>query len=120
MNSWHGIHCLQSRSSMATPPRANLSREEPDAGNLHVRLCEGWGRQRPHLLGIRIAASVLFSWYVASFGSYNKTYGSLGAIIGFMTWIWISIIVVLVGAKIDAEMEHQTARETTTGKPKPL
>jgi membrane protein len=52
-----------------------------------------------------IAASVLFSWY---------------AIIGFMTWIWISIIVVLVGAKIDAEMEHQTAPETTTGKPKPL
>src|SRR5947209_17119963 len=50
-NSWHGIHCLQSRSSMATPPRANLSREEPDAGNLHVRVCEGWGRQRPHLLG---------------------------------------------------------------------
>ena len=67
-----------------------------------------------------IAASVLFSWYVASFGSYNKTYGSLGAIIGFMTWIWISIIVVLVGAKLDAEMEHQTARETTTGRPKPL
>jgi membrane protein len=67
-----------------------------------------------------IAASVLFSWYVASFGSYNKTYGSLGAIIGFMTWIWISIIVVLVGAKLDAEMEHQTARETTTGQPKPL
>jgi membrane protein len=37
-----------------------------------------------------------------------------------MTWIWISIIVVLVGAKIDAEMEHQTARETTVGQPKPL
>jgi membrane protein len=67
-----------------------------------------------------IAASVLFSWYVANFGNYNKTYGSLGAIIGFMTWIWISIIVVLVGAKIDAEMEHQTARETTSGQPKAL
>src|SRR5271155_879523 len=67
-----------------------------------------------------IAASVLFSWYVANFGSYNKTYGSLGAIIGFMTWIWISIIVVLVGAKIDAETEHQTAREATTDRPKPL
>jgi membrane protein len=67
-----------------------------------------------------LAASVLFSWYVANFGSYNKTYGSLGAIIGFMTWIWISIIVVLVGAKINAEMEHQTVRETTTGQPKPL
>jgi membrane protein len=67
-----------------------------------------------------IAASVLFSWYVANFGNYNKTYGSLGAIIGFMTWIWISIIVVLVGARADAEMEHQTARETTAGQPKPL
>jgi membrane protein len=67
-----------------------------------------------------LAASALFSWYVASFGSYNKTYGSLGAIIGFMTWIWISIIVVLVGAKLNAEMEHQTVRESTTGQSKPL
>jgi membrane protein len=67
-----------------------------------------------------LAASALFSWYVSNFGSYNKTYGSLGAIIGFMTWIWISITVVLVGAKLNAEMEHQTARESTTGQPKPL
>jgi len=67
-----------------------------------------------------LAASAVFSWYVASFGSYNKTYGSLGAVIGFMTWIWISIIVVLVGAKLNAEMEHQTVRESTTGQPKPL
>jgi membrane protein len=67
-----------------------------------------------------LAASALFSWYVASFGSYNKTYGSLGAVIGFMTWIWISIIVVLVGAKLNAEMEHQTVRESTTGQPKPF
>ena len=54
------------------------------------------------------------------FGSYNKTYGSLGAVIGFMTWIWISIIVVLVGAKLNAEMEHQTVRESTTGQSKPI
>jgi membrane protein len=67
-----------------------------------------------------LAASALFSWYVASFGSYNKTYGSLGAVIGFMTWIWISIIVVLVGAKLNAEMEHQTIRESTIGQPKLL
>jgi membrane protein len=66
-----------------------------------------------------LVASVLFSWYVANFGSYNKTYGSLGAIIGFMTWIWISIIVVLVGAKLNAEMEHRTARDTTAGRPEP-
>src|SRR5712691_10044261 len=47
-----------------------------------------------------IAASLLFSWYAANFGSFNKTYGSLGAAIGFMTWIWISTIIVLIGAEI--------------------
>ena len=77
-----------------------------------------WGSALATVLWV--AASVLFSWYVANFGSYNKTYGSLGAIIGFMTWIWISIIVFLLGAKLDAEMEHQTARDTTIGQPKPL
>jgi len=66
-----------------------------------------------------LALSILFSWYAANFGSYNKTYGSLGAIIGFMVWMWLSAIVVLIGAEIDAEMEHQTARDTTTGAPKP-
>ncbi len=67
-----------------------------------------------------IAASLLFSWYAANFGSFNKTYGSLGAAIGFMTWIWISTIIVLIGAEIGAEMEHQTAHDTTTGRPKPI
>lgn len=66
-----------------------------------------------------IAASLLFSWYTANFGSYNKTYGSLGAAIGFMTWMWISIIVILVGAKVNAELEHQTAVDTTEGRPAP-
>ena len=37
-----------------------------------------------------VIVSLLFSWYVANFGNYNKTYGSLGAVVGFMTWIWIS------------------------------
>jgi membrane protein len=45
---------------------------------------------------------------VAHFGSYNKTYGSLGAVMGFMTWIWISLVIVLVGAKLDAEIECQS------------
>jgi membrane protein len=57
-----------------------------------------------------IVLSVLFSWYAANFGSYNATYGSLGAIMGFMIWIWLSTIVVLLGAEIDAEMEHRAAR----------
>jgi len=67
-----------------------------------------------------LAASALFSWYAAHFGSFNKTCGSLGAVIGFMTWMWLSFIVILVGAKLNAEIEHQTARETTTGREKPL
>jgi membrane protein len=64
--------------------------------------------------------SIAFSWYVANFGSYNATYGSLGAAIGMMMWMWLSIIVVLVGAELDSEIEHQTAKDTTTGKPQPL
>jgi membrane protein len=67
-----------------------------------------------------LAASGLFSWYAANFGNFNKTYGSLGAVIGFMTWMWISVIVILIGAKLNAEMEHQTARESTEGPEKPL
>jgi membrane protein len=54
-----------------------------------------------------ITASVLFSWYVTNFNSYNETYGSLTAAIGFMTWIWISVIVVLVGSVIDVESERR-------------
>ncbi|MDB5361040.1 MAG: ribonuclease [Rhodospirillales bacterium] len=67
-----------------------------------------------------LLASFLFSWYAANFGSYNETYGSLGAVVGFMIWIWISTTVILVGADLDAEMEHQTARDTTVGRPKPM
>jgi len=69
---------------------------------------------------IWLGASGLFSWYAASFGTFNETYGSLGAVIGFMTWLWISAIVILLGAELNAEMEHQTARDTTTGTPKPI
>jgi len=77
-----------------------------------------WGSAIAALLWL--AVSGLFSWYATSFGKFNETYGSLGAIIGFMTWLWISAIVILLGAEIDAEMEHQTARDTTTGSPRPM
>ena len=69
---------------------------------------------------IWIVGSLLLSWYVAYFGTYNATYGSLGAVIAFMVWMWLSIIVVLVGAEINAEMEHQTAKDTTEGRRKPM
>ncbi|EJW13622.1 Ribonuclease BN [Rhodovulum sp. PH10] len=64
-----------------------------------------WGSATASLLWL--AASVLFSWYAANFGSYDKTYGTLGAAVGFMTWIWISVIVVLLGAEVDDELEYQ-------------
>jgi len=77
-----------------------------------------WGSSAAALLWL--GASALFSWYAANFGTFNETYGSLGAVVGFMTWLWISAIVILLGAELNAEMEHQTARDTTTGAPKPL
>jgi membrane protein len=67
-----------------------------------------------------VAVSMIFSWYVATFDSYNQTYGSLGAGIGFMVWLWISAVIVLLGGQLNAEMEHQTARDTTEGRSRPL
>ena len=67
-----------------------------------------------------VIASIAFSWYVQNFGNYDKTYGSLGAAVGFMTWIWLSTTVVLIGAELNAELEHATEADTTTGAPLPL
>jgi membrane protein len=67
-----------------------------------------------------LIASALFSWYLANFADYNGTYGSLGAAIGLMMWLWIAVIVILAGAELDAEIEHQTARDSTVGAEKPL
>jgi len=64
--------------------------------------------------------SAVFSFYAGNFGTFNKTYGSLGAVIGFMMWMWLSVAVILVGAKLNAETEHQTARDTTEGTPEPI
>lgn len=67
-----------------------------------------------------LAVSLAFSWYVGSFAHYDRTYGSLGAIVGFMTWMWLSVTVILLGAELNAEMEHQTVQDSTTGKPMPM
>lgn len=64
--------------------------------------------------------SIIFSWYVTNFSDDNATYGSLGAVIGLMTWLWISVTVVIVGAELNSEIEHQTARDSTTGPDLPL
>ena len=54
-----------------------------------------------------LVLSGLFSWYIANFGNYDATYGSLGAAIGMMTWMWISMIVVLLGAELNAEIQRK-------------
>ena len=69
---------------------------------------------------IWIVASVLFSWYLTNFADYNATYGSLGAVIGFMMWTWISVTILIFGAELNSEMEHQTARDSTTGPERPI
>lgn len=66
-----------------------------------------------------LAGSALFSWYLSSFANYDATYGSLGAVIGLMMWLWLSVIVILVGGELNAEIEHQTARDTTTRPERP-
>lgn len=67
-----------------------------------------------------LAGSAAFSWYVGNFGTFNETYGSLGAVMGFMTWIWLSALVILLGGELNAEMEHQTAHDTTDAPDKPM
>jgi membrane protein len=67
-----------------------------------------------------LAGSSLFSWYLGNFANYNATYGALGAVVGLMMWMWLSTIVVLVGAELNSEIEHQTAHDSTVGLEKPL
>jgi membrane protein len=67
-----------------------------------------------------LVVSALFSWYLGNFANYNATYGALGAVVGLMMWMWLSTIVVLVGAELNSEVEHQTARDSTVGHEKPL
>jgi len=64
-----------------------------------------------------LLGSAGFSWYVANFGSYNKTYGSLGAVVGFMTWIWISVIIILVGGELNAELEDRLDPDADRARP---
>ncbi len=70
--------------------------------------------------GAWLLGSLLFSWYVASFEDYNKTYGALGAVIALLMWMWLSATIVLVGAELNSETERQTLRDTTEGPPRPI
>jgi membrane protein len=67
-----------------------------------------------------IAGSVGFSLYVSNFGSYDKTFGSLGAVVVLLMWFYLSAYVVCIGAELNAELERQTRADSTTGPPKPI
>jgi membrane protein len=67
-----------------------------------------------------MAGSALLSFYLSNFGHYDATYGSLGAAIALMIWMWMSTIIILFGAELNSEIEHQTVKDSTTGSAKPL
>ena len=75
-----------------------------------------WGAAVATILWL--LGSIAFSIYVQNFGSYNETYGSIGAVIILLMWFWLSAFSVLFGAELNAEMEHQTERDSTTGEPR--
>jgi len=67
-----------------------------------------------------LLASVALSIYAQNFANYDETYGSLGAVIGFMIWMWVSSTIIVAGAELNAEAEHQTAKDSTEGGDKPM
>jgi membrane protein len=77
-----------------------------------------WGAALAAVLWL--VASAGFSYYVGHFGGYDKTYGSLAAVVIVLLWFYITAFVILTGAVLNAEMEHQTARDTTTRPERPL
>ena len=77
-----------------------------------------WGAIIATLLWL--AGSLLFNLYVKNFSSFDETYGSFAAIIILMLWFFLTAFIILLGAEINSEMEHQTSRDTTTGKDRPM
>jgi membrane protein len=67
-----------------------------------------------------IVGSILFSLYAANFGKYNQTYGSLATVVVVMLWLYLTAYVVVLGAELNAELEHQTAKDSTVGNPERL
>ena len=67
-----------------------------------------------------VVVSALFSLYVAQFATYDATYGPLGTVVGVMMWFFVTVYAVLLGAELNAELELQTARDSTDGPPRPM
>ncbi|MFP7569615.1 YihY/virulence factor BrkB family protein [Marivita sp. S2033] len=92
--------------------RYGPSRDEPEwqwASIGAVAACFGW-----------LIASAGFAFYVANFGSYNESFGTLAGVVVLLMWFWISAFVILLGAELNAELEAQTRRDTTQGQDLPM
>jgi membrane protein len=77
-----------------------------------------WGATVATMLWL--VGSILFSLYVSTIAAYDKTYGSLGAVVVLLMWLYVTCYVILLGAELNAGIEHQTARDSTTGTPRPM
>ena len=77
-----------------------------------------WGGAAAAVLWL--AVSFGYSWYVGHLANYGRVYGPFGAAAGAIVWLWLSTTVILLGAELNAEIEHQTAVDSTTGAPRPL
>ena len=67
-----------------------------------------------------LVLTLLFGFYVTNIADYSATYGSLGAIVALLTWMYLSAYVFVLGAELNSEIEHQTAKDSTTGRPEPM
>jgi membrane protein len=100
------------------------------AGSLAVLYRVAPDRDNPRLRWVSLGSivvtviwavvSLLFSLYVDNFGSYDKTYGAIAGVIVLMLWLYLTCYLVLLGAEINSEMEHQTSADTTEGEPQPM
>lgn len=96
---------------------AVVYRLAPDRDDPRLRWAS-WGAVVATVLWL--IGSALFSFYVSNAGSYNETYGALAGVIILLLWLFLTAFVILIGAELNSEMEHQTSRDTTTGEPQPM
>ena len=103
---------LLALTALAALYRFSPSREKPQWRWLN------WGAMTA--TGMWLIGSLLFSLYVSNVGSYNDAYGTLGAVMVLMLWFWLTVFSILLGGQLNSELEYQTRRDTTAGKPLPL
>lgn len=94
-----------------------LYKKAPDRDSPEIKWVS-WGSIIATVLWV--LASLLFSWYVNNFGSYDDMYGSFASVIILLLWLFLTSFIVLLGAEINSEMEHQTSRDTTVGPEAPM